>query len=625
MTIFEKTNEKKMKRIAALFFVLISIVAQGQSYKFAWISDTHIGAPKAEVELDSVVKAINTFKNISFTIISGDITEKGLNAEFDLAKSILDKLKSPYLIIRGNHDSKWSESGLSYFLDLWNEDSFVLEKGNDVFIGMNTSIPWKGGGGHFRPEDIFWLNEQLDEINPDKNIYLITHHPFNEETDNWFLVNNILQKKKFKAVLNGYSHKNEIYKFNNVNAAHGRSALSQHQKSWGFNIVERKKDLLEFYEVTRNLTPSLWGQINLNEKNEIPMIDSLQEKNYGVQVMWTRNLESTLIANSLIYKNKIYTADFSGIVTCFDFNGNVLWDYDTFGSVYSKPAARDGILAVATIRGDIITLDAETGEQKQSIGFDQSITSQLIAIDYQGAKETMMPKSTNSNAALIVGTNTGNLYCLDLETLQELWRSNDANGMIEVEPLFVNNKIIYGSWDSHIYCIDAREGWLIWKWRDKENFYYSPAACKPVTDGKSIFISTPEQIVYSIDLNLGKTLWKKEKYDTWESIGISNDKKKILLKGYEDKFRIIYASNGREIKSVKMDFGIDTMPTEPIEWKDKILFGAKDGNVYSIDNKYKSKQLLFLGTSRVHSVQHVKDNIFIASNMDGKVVLFKLK
>ena len=78
------------------------------------------------------------------------------------------------------------------------------------------------------------------------------------------------------------------------------------------------------------------------------------------------------------------------------------------------------------------------------------------------------------------------------------------------------------------------------------------------------------------------------------------------------------------VKDINMKFGIDTMPTTPIEWENNILFGAKDGNVYLIDKDGKYKSLLFLGNARVHSVQQIGYNQFLASNMDGQIVVFKI-
>src|SRR5215213_5900149 len=103
-----------MKFPAAIFFLFLFLSghAQTKPFRFAFISDTHIGSPNggAEEDLRRTVADINQMTDIAFVVITGDITELGTDAEIKLAKEILDGLKVPYYIIPGNHDSGWSES-----------------------------------------------------------------------------------------------------------------------------------------------------------------------------------------------------------------------------------------------------------------------------------------------------------------------------------------------------------------------------------------------------------------------------------------------------------------------------------------------------------------------------------
>ena len=110
--------------------------------------------------------------------------------------------------------------------------------------------------------------------------------------------------------------------------------------------------------------------------------------------------------------------------------------------------------------------------------------------------------------------------------------------MIETKPLIFENKLIFGSWDGYLYCVDARSGVMIWKWTEDKDFYFSPAACLPVTDGDNVYITSPDKYVTAIDLLLGRTVWRKN-YNAWESIGITSDRKNLLIKSAKDKFFIV--------------------------------------------------------------------------------------
>ena len=98
-----------------------------------------------------------------------------------------------------------------------------------------------------------------------------------------------------------------------------------------------------------------------------------------------------------------------------------------------------------------------------------------------------------------------------------------------------------------------------------------PSLCKPVSDEKSVFIASPDKNISSIDLMLGRATWQKDNFDAYNSIGISENKEDIYIKGYKNNFYIISAKNGKLIKNIKIGFGTDTSPTNIIEWNKNIL------------------------------------------------------
>ncbi|MBU1095466.1 MAG: PQQ-binding-like beta-propeller repeat protein [Bacteroidetes bacterium] len=611
-------------KLFALIVLFTSFSLFASSYKFAWISDLHIGSPNAGADLDSVVNMINKFTDLKFVLATGDISEKGKNTELEEAKNILSKLKMPYFIIPGNHDTKWSESACTKFIEIWGDDKFYFETDGDVFIGLNSGIPLKGGGGHIKPEDLNWLENQVSKLDTLKEIYFVVHHPLNEDIDNWFAASNILRNKNIKLTFNGHGHTNKISEYNGIPAVMCRSTLRNKENFYGFTLVENTDSLISFFEIQNSKKTAEWGKIDKRKKLNIPSVPAPKVNNFSGDIKFSVDLNSTLVALPTYYKGFLFAANISGILSCYDSTGASVWEYDTYGSVVSTPSVIDGYCIVATASGDLITLNAFTGEQIQSIGFDEGITSQLISFDYSGDKILMFPKDSDSKACVVLGTSSGRIYCYDVETLQEYWVFEGAEDMIETKPLRAGNRLVFGSWDSKIYCIDDRNGLLIWKWDQIKNFYYSPAACYPVTDGKRVYITSPNKNVYAIDLALGITAWEKKNYDAWESIGISDDGRILYVKGTEDKFNFVSTITTNWVKVVDIKYGLDTMPGEIIQYKDRVLFNSKNGNVYSIDKNYKAESVMFLGAARVNPIQKVGDNLFIASNMDGRIVLFSL-
>ncbi len=616
-----------MKKIILAFYLvfLFAGLSLAQNYKYGWITDLHIGSPGAETDLENVVHDINTRKDIKFVVVTGDVAEKGRDSELQEAKNILDSLDIKYYIIPGNHDTKWSESGCAEFKHLWGNDKFAFEYDSVKNIGLNSGIPWRGGGGHISPEDLRWLDSVVTNTPQNEQIVFYVHHPLNKDIDNWFKVTNILRKKSIKAVLVGHGHANKLMNFNGIPGAMSRSSLSKGQKSWGYTLVNLTPDSMFFYEINKDSIPDYWGALS-TDSISVPGIDSVQYVNYtkdssstfGIKAdtLWTQDLGVTLSASLLPAGGKIYAAAVNGTVFCFDSTGREIWKYDSGERIFSRPAYYNGMIIFATMIGDLIELDANSGQVIQSIGLGVPLTSQLITVNvnYNG----------ENTEGVVVGTSKGDMYCYDVNTLEMIWENHSAKGMIETKPLVVNDRIIYGSWDGHLYCVSKSKGLLNWKWTENNNFYYSPAACWPVSDGKSVYVCTPDKNVSSIDLLLGTTNWRKD-CGAWESIGIDSSKSELFVKGINGEFSVISAKNGKAVKKIKMDYGVDTMPVDPIEWKGNILFGSKNGELYIIDKDYNWEPLLFFGTARVQNIFQIGSYKFAVSNMDGKIFIFSIK
>lgn len=607
-----------MKKIIIFLFFLFSHQIISQTYRFAVLSDINIGNKKAKENLSKIIEDIHS-REISFIVLLGNITENGSDKELDSAKQFLDGLNLPYRIIPGNNETKLCITGLIHFKELWDNNNFFYKKNNDIHIGLNSGITWNGKGGHFLPADLNWLNEILKdsvENNQDtSNIILYLSHPLNGEIDNWFKVTNILKNHKIKAVFSGGSESNKLQNFNGIPGSIVQPITGK-SKYLDYSLIKSSNDslIISQIEVGRKKTEKITDVISKEKNYKIPEVDSVQFKDYTNSILWKKDLDADLPASIEVSASKIFAAAKDGDILCFDPNGKKLWEYNTGETIISTPAAEGDILSAATLEGDIFTINANNGKVIQVIGLGEPLTSNLLIIDAAG--------QDSKTKAVVAGTPKGEMYCYDIYTLENIWENNSAKGMIATLPLYIKNRIVYGSSDGFLYCIDARSGILNWKWKDKNAGLL--AGCAPISNGKYVFISTNDKSIFAVDLLLGTTIWKKKDYSSWESLGISNDDENLFIKGLNN-FYILSSRTGKLIKEIKTDYDEDTSPTKPIEWNNKILFGTEGGYVYSVDQKYNLKKLFFMGTARVNNIKHINKNIFAVSNIDGKIVLFTLK
>src|SRR5205823_12847251 len=239
-----------MKQLVVIFLFLTSFIAHAQirPFRFAFLSDTHIGSPNgsAEEDLRRTVKDINQQQGIAFVVITGDITELGTNEQLRLAKQLLDSLYIPYYIIPGNHDSGWSESGGDAFVQIFGNDKFQFDFNGIRFIGCASGPYVRMSDGHVPKSHILWLEDQLKKT-PDKQpLIFLNHYPIDNSLDNWYDVVDRLKRKNTIAILCGHGHANKNFSFEDIPGVMGRSNLRAKAAVGGYNLVEVTTDSIIF-------------------------------------------------------------------------------------------------------------------------------------------------------------------------------------------------------------------------------------------------------------------------------------------------------------------------------------------------------------------------------------------
>ncbi len=342
----------------------------------------------------------------------------------------------------------------------------------------------------------------------------------------------------------------------------------------------------------------------------------------AVHIYYKMHTKSVKSISPQLWENKIFICSNSGKVACIDSAGREFWKRDLSADIVTSPLPTDGYVTVGTSSGDIISLIAHTGEQLQSIGVDDSVTTDLLLLKYEGDQELFLPKQSNSKSSLVFGTAKGSLICLDLETLQEYWHNNDSKGRISGDPIFVQNKILFSSADGFLYSIDSRSGLMNWRWKESENINFSNA--KIISDGKKIYAVSNDLRLYCLDLLLGKLIWKTDKPDLLNSKAVTGDKKNIIAKSDDGRILFFSADKGNLIRQIKFDTLFDSAATNIIEQNGKIIY-SNDNAVYMINNKFKIEKIMEFGGEKVNFLLSAGDKKLIAASSAGTIVLFGIE
>lgn len=602
-----------MKKI--FLVVLLSVTTLfAQQFKFAWLTDIHIGYPTASEDMNQSVQDINSFDDIDFTIVSGDITATGTLEELTTAKSILDKLKKPYYIIPGNHDTKWSESACTDFIKLWGNDRFNFEFNKIYFVGLHQGPRMRMADGYFAPEDLRWFDSLFKTKNDSaKPLIFITHYPLDESIANWYEMTRRLKTLNTKVVLFGHGHANKIYNLEGIPGVMGRSNLRAKELNGGYNIVEISNDSAFFYNKNNsNNEYNKWYSLSLSENfqfedSKLPDY-SINDTYPLVTIKWQFNTGYTIGSAAAIDDKNIFVGDASGKFYSLNIvDGSVQWTFNTNNAVYSSPEVASDYVVFGSADSSIYCLNKSNGK--------------LIWKSKTNAAVLGSPLIQEN--IVYIGGSDKIFRAIDLPGGKIIWEFSGLNGFVESRPVISDDKIIFGAWDEHLYCLDKTSGDLIWKWKgDREGIFYSPAACTPVISNGIVFIVAPDRQMTAIETGTGKQLWRTGKDQVRETIGISENAEKIFIRTMNDTILALPASGdlNQPIWITNCEFGYDISPAQIVEKNGVIFYPTKNGVIYSLDSS--NGKILWkhkITNGFVNTLTAIDKDQIIVTDFDGNI------
>ena len=309
------------------------------------------------------------------------------------------------------------------------------------------------------------------------------------------------------------------------------------------------------------------------------------------------------------HDGKVYHAASSTRVTCYDAeDGTILWDEDqgprgffAFGGATAYGLYFDKCMALP---GYVAAWDAEDGTMRWKQPAHYTITYQIPAVadgklyvatsdQAKGAEVAGMVSPGYSTTCFdaftgeviwkipitfslpiiaygnFYGISGGRLYCIGENTnawdkfdgplgnrgtaigqyapsdLSEPAWTFETEGPVTGSPVAAEGKVYFGSYDKHIYCIDAKTGSFIWKFPTG----YRVSSTPTIVDD-TVYTGADDGYIYAIDADSGTQIWKR------------------------------YAGG------LKEDTLLASMPqkrSSPIVVDDMLYVGAMDGNLYCLD------------------------------------------
>jgi outer membrane protein assembly factor BamB/Icc-related predicted phosphoesterase len=600
-----------------LFFILQIGFVSAQTFRFAHVTDTHVGGSTGADDLKRTVDDINQQTDIDFVILSGDVTEFGSEKELLEAKSILGKLSKPCYVTPGNHDSKWSESGNNDFVRILGAEGFSFEKNGFLFIGTASGPNMRMAPGLVPREQIMFLDSTLKYMkNPEQPIIFINHYPLDDALSNWYEVIDLLKTRNIQVSLLGHGHSNKLNNFEGIPGVMGRSNLRAKNEIGGYNLVTVTKDTMFYAERTPGIeTKPTWCKIPLglkkyaDDRTKWARPDFTVNANYpGLKVKWQiqdRSDIGTGIACS--GKTAVYANTKGEMVALNTTSGKTIWRFQTLGKIYSTPAISGKHVVCASTDNSIYCLNLKTGKAEWKFQTKKPIVASPV-IDQE---------------TVYIGSSEGIFRAIDLQTGKLIWQFSEVNNFIESKPLIYQGAVYFGSWGNAFYALDQQTGKLLWKREKYANRMLSPAAVWPVAANGKIFIVAPDRRMTALDAKTGAEIWDSGKYSCRETIGISADGEQVYIKNMTEGHVLALQTSASEqtvVWDCPADLGYEIGPSPIVENGDLVLVPTCNGVVLAI--RKQSHQVVWkykLSNALVNGVTPLGSNQLLVTSLDGRV------
>ncbi|MES2772976.1 MAG: PQQ-binding-like beta-propeller repeat protein [Bacteroidota bacterium] len=612
-----------MRKILLLLclFIVKNNFGQIKPFRFAFLSDTHISSPNGipEEDLRRTVADINSRNDIAFVVITGDITELGMDSELELAKRILDSLHVKYYIIPGNHDTGWSESGGVSFTSVFGSDKFLFDFNGIRIMGCPSGPYVRMSDGHIPRDAVNWMDSVLKKTDSRQPIIFFNHYPLDNSLDNWYEAVDRLKTKNTIAYLCGHGHANKAFSFEGIPGVMGRSNLRAKAAVGGYNLVDVSADSIVFTERRPGVeTRPSWAGIRVTEHHyaedtAYPRPSFAINQQYPhVKEKWRFASEANVVNTPAVTKDIAIFGNSLGKIQAVDLKtGKATWNYQTGGAIYSSAAVKDEKVVIGSGDGNIYCLN-KTGKLLWKVKAGAAVLGSPLIDD----------------STVYIGSSDHQFRAIDLKSGKEKWSFNELKGPVVSTPLLYLDKVIFGAWDRNLYALDKTTGGLAWKWNNGSTVLnFSPAACTPVAFDSVVYVVAPDRYLTAIDAITGTILWRSKEAGVRESIGMSNDGKWVLAKSMNDSVVAYAASREKQNPAwfVNCKYAYDHVPSMLVEKNGLVFFGTRIGVVYAIGLATKQVAWAYkIDNSMVNTVKVVDASHIVASTMDGKVIMLEI-
>jgi eukaryotic-like serine/threonine-protein kinase len=337
---------------------------------------------------------------------------------------------------------------------------------------------------------------------------------------------------------------------------------------------------------------------------------------------WSFNASAPVRSTPLIKRSIVYFGTAKGDFFAINKKtAQVKWKYNTGYAIHSSAGSAKGKIFFADNKQTVYCLDENTGKLVWKFDMGKKIEYPW-RFDYYYSSPALYEND------LIIGGDDGYVYRLNQQTGKLIWKFQ-TKGLVRSTPAVYKNTILFGDTEATFYSIDAKSGRKLWDFKvigdsiDDYKYGYDKRAItsSPNTSGNKVLFGSRDACLYCLNADSGKFLWKISHEPSWI----------VSTVAVKDSFVITGTSDGRFVQALNLETGREIWKhktalavwASPLINNDKVYTGGYDGQLLCLDLKTGNRISQFATNGIIYSSPVISDSLLYVGSDDGNLYALK--
>ncbi|HMQ89316.1 MAG TPA: PQQ-like beta-propeller repeat protein, partial [Flavilitoribacter sp.] len=233
-------------------------------------------------------------------------------------------------------------------------------------------------------------------------------------------------------------------------------------------------------------------------------------------IRWQYNAGAPVRGGIAVDGNRLYFGNSAGVFTCLDkTTGQPVWEFKTGGAITCTPAVTDGKVIFQSRDNRVYALKTSNGKAAWQFNMETS-TPHTWGWDYY------TPAPVVSGGQILIGSGDHRLYALNAKTGKKIWHF-EAGDKIRAAPLAAENRLYVPAFDGYVYVLDPATGAETAKFKTEGVGYYDKVygwdrtsiTGQPALSGGRLVFGSRDGGLYCVDARTLEQKWRFAYGSSW--------------------------------------------------------------------------------------------------------------